>query len=344
MVVFHLFIISTFPLAVPLEWNVLFAYATIFLFLGFPAWHGYAVVDMSSPWLTAAIVAGAGVLPDPGQLPARQGVVPAVDAPVRRQLGVGGVGVRAGRRGEAEQGHPLAPRTRSTSSSRSVTNRSGRRSPCSEPIAWRSHAQPGPRPVLGAAEEPARHRRPHRAGGRVRLQLVDRLQLRRRPPAQRGPDRRGAAARRQFEPGELVVVWVESQAWGSKVQHYKVIDAALGVIERGTWKVADAVDEQPWLPNGPIPHRRHLVAAPASASRAPRGTQQVGVSTAIVVGGRAQRPGRRGHPRQGGRAGDRAGGRRRDRRRHPHAARRSCPACCTTTARRSTRWPSGHRS
>jgi len=32
-----------------------------------------------------------------------------------------------------------------------------------------------------------------------------------------------------------------------------VIDAALGVIERGTWQVADAVAEQPWLPNGPIP-------------------------------------------------------------------------------------------
>jgi hypothetical protein len=32
-----------------------------------------------------------------------------------------------------------------------------------------------------------------------------------------------------------------------------VIDAALGVLERGTWKVADAVAEQPWLPNGPIP-------------------------------------------------------------------------------------------
>jgi hypothetical protein len=32
-----------------------------------------------------------------------------------------------------------------------------------------------------------------------------------------------------------------------------VIDAALGVIERGTWKVSDAVEEQPWLPNGPIP-------------------------------------------------------------------------------------------
>ncbi len=32
-----------------------------------------------------------------------------------------------------------------------------------------------------------------------------------------------------------------------------MIDAALGVIERGTWKVTDAVAEQPWLPNGPIP-------------------------------------------------------------------------------------------
>jgi hypothetical protein len=56
-----------------------------------------------------------------------------------------------------------------------------------------------------------------------------------------------------FEPGELVIAWVESQAVHSKVQHYKVIDAALGVTERGTWKVADAVSEQPWLPNGPIP-------------------------------------------------------------------------------------------
>ena len=58
MVAFHLFIISTFPLAVPLEWNVLFAYAAIFLFLGFPNWDGYGIADMSSPWLTVAIVAG----------------------------------------------------------------------------------------------------------------------------------------------------------------------------------------------------------------------------------------------------------------------------------------------
>ena len=103
---FHLFIISTFPLAVPLEWNVLFAYATIFLFLGFPAWNGYSVSDMTPAWLAARGRRRAAVLPDSRQLPARQGVVPAVDAAVRRQLGVGGVGVRPGRRGEAQQGHP----------------------------------------------------------------------------------------------------------------------------------------------------------------------------------------------------------------------------------------------
>ena len=36
-------------------------------------------------------------------------------------------------------------------------------------------------------------------------------------------------------------------------QDYRVIDAALGVVERGTWSVRDCVAEQPWLPNGPVP-------------------------------------------------------------------------------------------
>ena len=121
-----------------------------------------------------------------------------------------------------------------------------------------------------------------------------------------------------FEPGELVVVWVESQGWGSKVQHYKVIDAALGVIERGTWKVADAVEEQPWLPNGPIPTE----VTWSRAARQPAGgaghQPTMGMSTTTGRsrehrdrrGGRAERPGRRDHPGQGGRAGHRAGSRR----------------------------------
>ena len=62
----------------------------------------------------------------------------------------------------------------------------------------------------------------------------------------------------QFEPGELMVVWVESQPIGSKVQHYKVIDPALGVIERGTWKVADTVTRTAVAAQRPDPAERDL--------------------------------------------------------------------------------------
>jgi hypothetical protein len=56
-----------------------------------------------------------------------------------------------------------------------------------------------------------------------------------------------------FEPGKCVVARVEAEAAGSGVQHYQLIDPTLGVVERGNWRVADAVAEQSWLPNGPIP-------------------------------------------------------------------------------------------
>ncbi|MFF4259897.1 DUF3556 domain-containing protein [Streptomyces sp. NPDC001663] len=68
MVAFHLFIITTFPLAVPLEWNLLFAYATVFLFWAFPTWDGCRVGDMASPLLTAAVIAGLAFLPVLGNL------------------------------------------------------------------------------------------------------------------------------------------------------------------------------------------------------------------------------------------------------------------------------------
>jgi hypothetical protein len=58
-----------------------------------------------------------------------------------------------------------------------------------------------------------------------------------------------------LEPGDLVVAYCESQAtpWRNPPQHYRVIDAALGIVEEGTWDVRDCVREQPWLPNGPVP-------------------------------------------------------------------------------------------
>ena len=46
MIAFHLTIIVTFPLANPLEWNAFFIYITAFLFLTFPAGHGFGIFDM----------------------------------------------------------------------------------------------------------------------------------------------------------------------------------------------------------------------------------------------------------------------------------------------------------
>ena len=98
MVSFHLFIISTFPLAVPLEWNALFAYAVMFLFWGFPNWQGYAIWDMSSPWLAVVILAGLCFFPVLGNL--RPDLVSFLPA-MRQYAGnwaSATVGVRAGRR------------------------------------------------------------------------------------------------------------------------------------------------------------------------------------------------------------------------------------------------------
>jgi hypothetical protein len=61
--------------------------------------------------------------------------------------------------------------------------------------------------------------------------------------------------RLNLQPGDVVVAYCESQAipWANPPQRYRVIDAALGVVERGSWNVKDCVEAQPWLPDGPIP-------------------------------------------------------------------------------------------
>ena len=52
----------------------------------------------------------------------------------------------------------------------------------------------------------------------------------------------------------MIVAFTESQPAFSKKVQYRVIDAALGTVEKGWYHNDDAYNEQPWLPNGPIPH------------------------------------------------------------------------------------------
>ena len=86
MICYHAFITSTFPLAVPLEWNVMFMYITAFLFLGFPNNEGFGVGDMD-PVLLVITVGRPALLPDPRRAAPAPRLLPAVAAPVLRQLG-----------------------------------------------------------------------------------------------------------------------------------------------------------------------------------------------------------------------------------------------------------------
>jgi hypothetical protein len=54
----HTFILSTIPIAVPLEWNVFFIFCAGFLFANFHPNNGYALGDMN-PVLMAVVLAAA---------------------------------------------------------------------------------------------------------------------------------------------------------------------------------------------------------------------------------------------------------------------------------------------
>ncbi|RMI28813.1 DUF3556 domain-containing protein [Nocardia stercoris] len=253
MVIFHLFITSTFPLAVPLEWNILFAYLTVFLFVGFPSSGGYGVFDMSSPWLTAAIAAGLLFFPVLGNL--RPDLVSFLPS-MRQYAGNWASALWAFAPGAEAKLNTIAHRPSLNQFDQLLAM--GYAPEIAEitmqqTIAWRSmHSQGRGLFSLLYKHIPDLDRWTVREaefacnsligfnfgdGHLHNRDLIDAVQ-----------------ARVGFEPGEWIVVWVESQPVHRDTQSYQVIDAALGVIERGFWQVADAVDVQPWLPDGPIPH------------------------------------------------------------------------------------------
>jgi uncharacterized membrane protein YkgB len=253
MVLFHLFITSTFPLAVPLEWNILFAYATVFLFLGFPNQDGYGVWDISSPWLLVAILAGLLFFPVLGNL--RPDLVSFLPS-MRQYAGNWASAVWAFAPGAESK---LNKVTRSSTNQVDQLVAFGYEPPWAEVcmqqvIAWRAmHSQGRGLFSLLLKHLPDIDTRTVREAEFVCNSLIG---FNFGDGHLHDEDLINAVQRQVgFEPGELVIVWVESQPVHRDEQEYKVIDAALGVIERGTWKVADAVNEQPWLPNGPIPTR-----------------------------------------------------------------------------------------
>ncbi|TDW21937.1 DUF3556 domain-containing protein [Kribbella kalugense] len=252
MICFHAFITSTFPLAVPLEWNVLFAFAAGFLFLGNPNWDGFGLGDMT-PWLLVVTAAALLFFPVLGNL--RPDLVSFL--PSMRQY--------AGNWASATWA--FAPGAEQRLNERLVKPAPMIIDQVTELLGSREVAELAMYQVMG-------WRSLHSQGRALNSILLDQL----------GEDLNHYAIREaefmtncivgfnfgdghlhdhkfiasiqkrcQFAPGEFIVAWIESQPVNKNYQRYLVIDAALGIVERGTYLVDDAVAEQPWLPNGSIP-------------------------------------------------------------------------------------------
>ncbi len=252
MVLFHAFIFTAFPLAVPLEWNVLFAYLTVFLFLGYPAQDGFSMADWSSPLLAVAILGALVFFPILGNL--RPDLVSFLPS-MRQYAGNWASALWCMAPGVEERFNTMAARPCKNQYDQLIAM--GYEPEVAEitlqqTISWRTmHSQARGLFSLLVANVPDVDTRTVREAEFACNSIIG---FNFGDGHLHGEDLIAALQEElQFAPGELLVVWVESQAIHSRVQHYKVIDAALGVVERGTWNVDDAVAEQPWLPNGPIP-------------------------------------------------------------------------------------------
>ncbi|WP_108667282.1 DUF3556 domain-containing protein [Euzebya rosea] len=253
MILFHVFITSTFPLAVPLEWNVFFMFATAWLFAGFPAGEGYAIGDVSSPLVLTAIAVAFLSMPILGNL--RPDLVSFL--PSMRQYAGNWASATWAFRGDAAEDklnqHLVKANANQVDQLAAAYGKEVAEIFMQKAMAWRTMHSQG------------------RALMSLMMRHLDRLENYRIREgeftcttligwqfgdAHLHNEQTITAVQKRcgFEPGECIIVWIESQPIHRKRLEYKVIDAAVGVVERGHYHPADAVDEQPWLPNGPIPH------------------------------------------------------------------------------------------
>ncbi|GAB17200.1 hypothetical protein GOEFS_021_00270 [Gordonia effusa NBRC 100432] len=252
MVAFHIFIFSTFPLAVPLEWNILFAWAAVFLFWGFPAWGDYALTDTSMPWAMVAIGAALVFFPILGNL--RPDLVSFLPS-MRQYAGNWASATWAFAPGAEEKLNEFVVRSSPNTRTQLLASYPPEVADVvmHQMLAWRSLHSQG-RALYSLM---SRH-----LGDDINTYTLREAEFAFNSLAAFNfgdghfHDAKFIAALQRrcgFAPGEFIVAWIESQPIHKSTQAYKVIDAALGVIETGTYQVADAVAEQPWLPNGPIP-------------------------------------------------------------------------------------------
>ena len=251
MIIFHLVILTSIPLGVPLEWNVymIFAVATLFVDKA-----RFGLGDLSSPWVWAvaalmAVVATTVVI---GNLyPRRVSFLPGM----RYYAGNWDVSVWC---------------LTESASQKIAGRRIG--------LGLLPHKQI--EKFYGADEadvpkELALAFRVMFANGRALLTLLNRV-----IPAGREDDYAivegeqfcayavgwnfgdghlhneqliaALQSRCHFEPGEVRVILVDGQPIHKQSHEYRLVDAATGEFERGTFRVADTCARQPWEDDVPV--------------------------------------------------------------------------------------------
>jgi hypothetical protein len=277
----HTFIISTIPLAVPLEWNVFFIFCAGFLFANFPAGDGYGVGDMN-PWLLLAVVAFA--------------IFPVVLGAIWPQYVSFLIGLKQYAGNWASTTWAFRDKEKEDRLNERIVKAADNQIDQIEPIFGKEISE-----IFIQKAIAFRMMHPM---GRMHITLhmrhsgdIDSRVLREGEFVSNVltgwnfgdghcHDERLVEAVQQrcrYEPGDLVVVFTESQPMFSKKVQYRVIDAALGVVEKGWYNNDDAAHEQPWLPNGLLPHvitwtREGYVPAgapyPGPGTRAPAASPQ----------------------------------------------------------------------
>ncbi|MFZ9628383.1 MAG: DUF3556 domain-containing protein [Ilumatobacteraceae bacterium] len=248
----HTFIISTIPLAVPLEWNVFFIFCAGFLFANFPAGAGYGVGDMN-PALLIGVVAFA--------------LFPIILGAIWPQHVSFLIGLKQYAGNWASTTWSFRDKEKEDRLNERIVKAADNQIDQIEPLFGKEISE-----IFIQKAIAFRMMHPM---GRMHITLhmrhsgdIDTRVLREGEFVSNTltgwnfgdghcHDERLVEAVQQrcnYEPGDLVVVFTESQPMFSKKVQYRVIDAALGVVEKGWYNNDDAAREQPWLPNGPLPH------------------------------------------------------------------------------------------
>lgn len=248
----HTFIISTIPLAVPLEWNVFFMFAAGFLFANFPAGSGYGVGDIDPLLLIPVLVVGLFGI-----------VLGAIWPQYVSFL----IGMKQYAGNWASTTWAFRDKEKEDRINERIVKASDNQIDQIEPIFGKEISEIFIQKAMA-------FRMMHPMG---RMHIT--LQMRHNDDIDTRVLREGefvgnvllgwnfgdghcnderlveaVQQRCKYEPGDLTVVFTESQPMFSKKVQYRVIDAALGTVEKGWYHNDDAAHEQPWLPNGLLPH------------------------------------------------------------------------------------------